>query len=172
MSIQPKAGEMLVGAYLKHIEDCDFIDYQKHGRVDGKQAEVDVVGLKLDEEPEIYVAEVVTHLRGMRYNRGEPNSTTLERKFKKDEKLVTSEFGNQHTYNFQLWSPSVRPTSIEELHNMASDFKRRTGEELDLVINEKFTEEIAKLRTSAKSNKSQGNELAFRFLQILEEVQE
>lgn len=37
MTVQPKAGEMLVGAYLRLSEECEVVAYGQHSPVAGDQ---------------------------------------------------------------------------------------------------------------------------------------
>lgn len=168
MSTQPKAGEMLVGAYHKFIGDCDFVTYQKTSLEQKAQTEVDVVGVDLDGQQEIYACEAVTHLGGMGYGSYQENRDRLERKFKRAEKLVTTEYDTSGSYTFQLWSPNTPKTLVTHLSEMAAEFKDDTGYELELVMNDKYAARIQDLRDLASSTNSQSNDLAFRFLQIFE----
>jgi hypothetical protein len=166
MSTQAKAGEMLVGAYHKFIGDCDFVTYQKTSL--DTQTEVDVVGVDLDGEQEIYACEVVTHLGGMGYGSYQENRDRLERKFKRAEKLVTTEYDNAEMYTFQLWSLNTPKGLVTPLSELADEFEDDTGYELELVMNDDYAERIQDLRDLASSKNAQTNDFAFRFLQIFE----
>lgn len=168
MSTQPKAGEMLVGAYHKFIGECDFVTYQKTSLEKHIQTEVDVVGVNLDGEQEIYACEVVTHLGGMGYGSYQENCDRLERKFKRAEKLVTTEYDSAGTYTFELWSLNTPKGLVTPLSELADEFEDDTGYELELVMNDDYAERIKHLRDLASSKNTQTNDLAFRFLQIFE----
>ena len=55
------------------------------------------------------------------------------------------------------------------LYDMADEFKDETGTELELIINEEYTERIKALREKAEQTKDYG-ELGFRILRILEHL--
>lgn len=170
MSTQSKAGEMLVGAYHKFLGECDFVTYQKTSLNQSIQTEVDVVGVDLSGEQEIYACEVVTHIGGMGYGTIQENRNRLERKYKRAEKLVTTEYESAGTYTFQLWSPNASKGLVTALSEMAAEFENDTGHELKLVMNDAYAENIQDLQALAASTNTQTNDLAFRFLQILEYI--
>ena len=47
-------GQNLVGAYLRYIEQCDFVVHNTF--LDHEQGELDVIGMKLGAEPDIILA--------------------------------------------------------------------------------------------------------------------
>ena len=80
-----ETGEYLVGAYLKLIEECHFVDYNVRppgGKLEGLN-ELDVIGINLDTKT-AYLCEVMTHVRGLLYGRG--NDGTIKRVREKYEK--------------------------------------------------------------------------------------
>ena len=76
-------GEFFVGAYLKEVENCSFVDYNVRppgGGVKGL-GELDVVGLRF-EDSSVHLCEVATHLGGLEYGRGyEDSAERIARKF-------------------------------------------------------------------------------------------
>ena len=56
-------GESLVGAYLRYVENCEFVLFNTF--LPGEQGEIDVIGIRLGKPRDIYVAEVTTHIEGM-----------------------------------------------------------------------------------------------------------
>lgn len=56
------------------------------------------------------------------------------------------------------------------LYDMADEFEDETGAELELVINEEYTERIEALREKAGQTEKDYGELGFRILQILEHL--
>jgi Holliday junction resolvase-like predicted endonuclease len=52
-------GEHLVGQYLRHLKNCDFVEYNLQTIF--KQGEIDVVGID-SAKKQIYICEVATHL--------------------------------------------------------------------------------------------------------------
>lgn len=164
---------MLVGAYLKWVEECDIIAYGEHSRKN-KQGEVDVIGIQPKAGQKIIACEVATHIgdSGLGYGNAQQNRDTVERKVRNAEEHVTQVFPSAESYSFQFWSPKVGNKSANLLEEAATEFKDDTGHELKLVMNEKYTKNISDLQDKAKTNTSQQSELAFRLLQILENLQE
>lgn len=153
--------------------------------------EIDVIGVDTTEEGEqvIYTCEVVTHIDGLQYP-GSPDNerwkeygntdyqNILERlwqKFNSDKEYVIELFDSADSYVFQFWSPVVRGYRDEKyllgiLYDLADEFEEETGMELELVINERYTEKIEKLREKASETEKDHGELGFRILQILEHL--
>ncbi|WP_238477022.1 hypothetical protein [Natranaeroarchaeum sulfidigenes] len=172
MANQPKAGEMLVGAYLKLVEECEIVAYGQHSPIEGEQMEVDVIGIHPGGKREIIVCEVATHLRGLGYGSSRENGEKVESKFRNAESYVSQVFGSSESQRYQFWSPNVPPKSMEELEKASDQFEKQSGCELELVTNRRYSKKINNLRKVASSTYSQRNELAFRFLQILEHLKE
>jgi len=80
-------GEYIVGAYLKVIEKCDFIDYNVHPPVGGLEGlgELDVMGLDFKNK-KVFLCEVTTHILGTLYN---DNPTTINKINQKYQRQVT-----------------------------------------------------------------------------------
>jgi hypothetical protein len=148
--------------------------------------EIDIVGIdSAGDRQTIYACEVITHLHGTVYP-GTPSTDrwnkygndgyqhTLEKlctKFNADHAYVTEVFDDADRYVFQLWAPVIPKGLLTDgLTELADDFSSNTGHELDLLINESYTERIDELRTFAASEKKDYGEPAFRFLQILEHM--
>ncbi|RKS81532.1 hypothetical protein BDK61_0818 [Haloarcula quadrata] len=190
MTEQPESGELLVGSYLRLVEGCELVMYNQRSQEQGDQLEIDVIGVDNTDEGEqvVYTCEVVTHIDGLHYS-GTPDTNrwaeygnedyqhTLERlwqKFTADREYVTDLF-DADSYVFQFWSPVVRGNRDEKylltgLYNMADEFEVETGAELELVINEEYTERIEALRERAGQTEKDYGELGFRILQILEHL--
>ena len=137
----------------------------------------------------VYTCEVVTHIDGLQYP-GTPDGdrweeygndtyqNTLERLWKKfnfDKEYVTDLFHSADSHAFQLWSPVVRGNRDEKyllggLYDLADEFEEETGKELELVVNERYTERIEKLQEEASKTQKDYGELGFRILQILEHL--
>jgi len=158
---------MLVGAYLKIIEECEIVAYGQHSPIEGDQMEIDVIGIQPDGEQEVITCEVATHLRGLGYGTATENAEKVASKFKHAEEYVDRTFGRNESHRFQFWSPNVPPASETQLNDVADEFKNRTDTELELVINSEYATRIEALQERAESTVSQRNELAFRFLQIM-----
>ncbi|WP_181686890.1 hypothetical protein [Halorhabdus salina] len=191
MTKQPESGELLVGAYLRLIEECELVMYNQRTQAEGDQSEIDVIGVDNTDEGEqaVYTCEVVTHLNGLHYS-GTPDTDRwaeygnsdyqhslerLWRKFNSDWNYVTELFDSADSYVFQLWSPIVPGNSDEEyllggLNALESEFEEETRMEMELVINECYTEKMEKLREKASETEKDYGELGFRILQILEHL--
>jgi len=171
MTDVPKAGELLVGAYLRISTGCKFVVYNQHSGQSG-QNEIDVIGVQSTAggEQVIYSCEVVTHLNGIGYGNYEESHDRLRKKFEYHRTEVGDIFDSAETYRFQLWSPNVQPGLVERLDNLSTVFDGDDRMKLELVINETYSERINDLRGEAASTTSQRGELGFRILQILEHL--
>jgi hypothetical protein len=191
MTEQPESGELLVGSYLRLIEECELVTYNQRSNEEGNQIEIDVIGVDNTDEGTqvVYTCEVVTHIDGLLYP-GTPDTDrwaeygndgyqhTIERlwrKFNADRDYILELFDSADSYVFQLWSPVVRGDRDENyllggLYEMADQFEEETGAELELVINEEYTERITALREKAGRTEKDYGELGFRILQILEHL--
>ncbi|MCK4733212.1 MAG: hypothetical protein KAT65_12215 [Methanophagales archaeon] len=156
-------GEYIVGAYLKIIKECDFVDYNVRppgGGLEGLN-ELDVVGLDFKNKI-AYLCEATTHIRGVLYN---DNRTTVERIKTKYERQ--KEYANKYLLDFpsrcfMFWSPVVPKGYItRELGKIGG---------LELVINEKYAQYIDELRKKAKELTHDVGNPFFRMLQILEHL--
>jgi Holliday junction resolvase-like predicted endonuclease len=152
-------GEYIVGACLKLLRGCDFVDYNVRRPGGGLAGlnEIDVVGLDFKSKT-AYLCEVTTHLDGLLYVNAK---TTLERINKKYEKLMDyakdflSDFPNRH---FMFWSPVVR-------ESIASELEKIDG--LELIINKDYTAYVGLLQELAKKGTHDTGNPTFRVLQIL-----
>ncbi|MUV56253.1 hypothetical protein [Halogeometricum sp. CBA1124] len=186
MVSEAQLGELLVGAYHKLVTDCEIVSYNQRSKEEGEQMEIDVVAIdSRGMKQTIYACEVITHLHGTLYP-GTPSTDrwdeygnsdyqyTLEklwRKFNSDYDYVTRVFDDADEYVFQLWSPVVpRGLLTSGLDELSNDFKDKSGAEIELVINESYTDRINELRELARADKKGYGEPAFRFLQILEHL--
>jgi len=191
MTTQPESGELLVGAYLRLINECEVVMYNQRPQRDGDQSEIDVIGIEKTDDGEqvVYTCEVVTHLNGLHYvgtpetdrwaeygaNDYQHSLERLWRKFTSDNDYVTDLFDSADEYVFQLWSPVVPGNSEEEyllggLHALEADFEEETGMELELVINDRYSARIEALQERAGETEKDYGELGFRILQILEHL--
>ncbi len=156
-------GEFIVGAYLKVIKECDFVDYNVRPAGGGLEGlnELDVVGLDFKNKI-AYLCEVTTHIRGLLYK---DNKTTVGRIKKKYGIQKTyanknlSDFPNRY---FMFWSPVVPRGYI------TSELGKIDG--LELVINEKYAQCIEGLKEKAKELTNDVGNPFFRTLQILEHL--
>jgi hypothetical protein len=161
--IKTDIGEYIVGAYLKIIEECDFIDYNVRPPGGGLKGlnELDVVGLDFKNET-AYLCEVTTHIRGVLYK---DNKTTIEKIKKKY--MRQKEYANKYLpgflkRHFMFWSPVVPKGYITK------ELEKIDG--LELVINKEYAQCIDELRIKAKELTNDVGNPFFRMLQILEHL--
>ena len=161
--IKTDIGEYIVGAYLKVIKKCDFIDYNARPPVGGLEGlnELDVVGLDFKNKS-VYLCEVTTHIRGILYK---DNKTTIERIKKKYQRQ--KEYADKYLLDFpkryfMFWSPVVPKGYVTE------EIEKIDG--LEVVINEKYTQCIDELKEKAKKSTHDIGNPFFRILQILEHL--
>ena len=162
--MKTEMGEYIVGAYLKIIKECDFVDYNIRppgGGIDGLN-ELDVIGLDFKNKI-VYLCEVTTHILGLKY--GSSNDVTVEKIKKKYniQKLYAdkylSDFPNKH---FMFWSPVVPNGYI------TTELEKVDG--LQLIINKEYTQYVDELRKKAKELTNDIGNPFFRVLQILEHM--
>ncbi len=156
-------GESLVGAYMRHVEQCSIVLYNSF--FVGQQGEVDVVAVKPrgpGEQRLVYLCEVTTHIGAM--------ATTTVKKV--PAKLGRLRAFAEETYpgeehRFQWWSPYVNEgANTATFKQLCADWEAE-DRSLEFIINEEYTARIAQLVAAARSNPSATNEPAFRMLQIL-----
>jgi hypothetical protein len=188
MVSEAQIGELLVGAYHKIITDAEVVSYNQRSKERGEQMEIDVVAIdSQDGEQTVYACEVITHLRGTIYS-GTPDSSrwsefgndgyqyTLEKlwdKFKSDQSYVTRVFDDADEYVLQLWSPYFPEGKLTDgLEKLSEEYKEEKRQEIEILVNEQYTEKINELREQAAKDKKSYGEPAFRFLQILEHMRQ
>ncbi len=156
-------GEYIVGAYLRLVEHCDFVDYNVR-QIEGGQKglnEFDVLGLRFADRA-AYLCEVTTHIRGLLYK---DNKATVERvgqKFQRQKKYAEDCLTDFPNCRFMFWSPSVPEGYITD------GLKRISG--LELVINAEYTRCVDELRGKARIMSNDIGNPFFRVLQILERL--
>lgn len=184
--IQTQIGELIVGAHLRLIDDCELVSYNQRSKESGQQMEIDVLGVESSaDEQTVFACEVVTHLDGTLYS-GTPNTDewdefgnegyqyTLERlwnKFEEDLRLLEDVFEDADQYVLQFWSPVIpRGHLTNGLSTLQKRFEDEHDVEIQLIINEKYASRVDDLRDRASETKKSYDEPAFRFLQILEHL--
>lgn len=156
-------GELIVGAYLKLILNCDIVDYNVRVPGGGKLGleELDVIGLKFDTK-QAFLCEVTTHLRGVLYTNNETTIKKIEDKHKRQISYAEKFLKDFPNRRYMFWAPYVPKGGITD-----ALFKINT---LDLVINKDYTASIDKLRIEAKNTTHLTGNDFFRILQILEHL--
>lgn len=195
MPVNATWGELLVGAYHKRVSECEVVSYNNRSEESGNQMEADVIAIDNNRdtgEQNVYVCEVVTHMSGKLYS-GTPDEgwwteytdtkahhyslQKLEQKFLEDYRYVNDTFPNADDHSYQFWAPVVTGWQrgsglIRGLEALTKRFENETGEELELIINQDYSERIQDLRKEAKGDTSDHGAPAFRFLQILENLKQ
>jgi len=162
--MKTEIGEYIVGAYLKIINECDFIDYNVRHPGGGIQGldELDVLGLDFKNK-RAYLCEVTTHIRGLLYKSNENSLEKIKTKYKKQKiyakKYLSEDF---HDIHFMFWSPVVPKGYI------TTELKKIKG--LETVINSEYAQCIDELRERAKQTAADSGNPFFRMLQILEHL--
>ncbi len=157
--MKTEMGEYIVGACLKLLKGCYFVDYNVRRPGGGLAGldEIDVVGLDFKSKT-VYLCEVTTHLDGLLYVNAKTTIKRVEKKYEnlKDyAKHFLSDFPTRH---FMFWSPVVR-------ESVASELKKIDG--LELVVNKDYTAYVGLLQQLAKNGTHDTGNPTFRVLQIL-----
>lgn len=161
--IKTDIGEYIVGAYLKIIKECDFVDYNVKPTGGGLEGlnELDVVGLDFKNKI-AYICEVTTQIRGVLYKDNITTVNKINTKYKKQKEYANKYLSDFPKRYFMFWSPVV-PKGY-----LTKEFEKIDG--LELVINKKYTQCIDELRLKAKGLTNDVGNQFFRILQILEHL--
>lgn len=169
-------GEELVDTYLKEYCGCDFTDKNKKINVQGKQGEIDVIGIN-SEDKHVYFAEVAIHTAGLQYVTRDGKIDNKERLIKKFEKAIHYANDKYKGYQktFMLWSPVVRPTKtnmgdkeLTDIKEIIFSIKDRFDVDIKLYINEEFLNAIEQLRSIARDKTEELKNPILRLYQIEE----
>lgn len=156
-------GEYIVGAYLKIIKECAFIDYNVRPPGGGLRGlnEIDVVGLDFKNKIAV-LCEVTTHIRGTLYTDNKTTVDKINKKYERQKEYANKYLSDFANHQYMFWSPVVPKGYI------TSELEKIDG--LELVINEKYAECVGELRKKAKEKTNDEGNPAFRMLQILEHL--
>ena len=165
-------GEQLVGDCLRIKENCDFIDYNVY--TPDVQGEIDVIGI-MNKAKKVFICEVAIHLStGLQYTKNKRPDTgpRFIAKFSKDIEYARKYFGG-YTQEFMLWSPIVKDSKGKVEYNQKAhlksavdEIKKKYGENINLMINEKFSDALAALRSHAAETSEELKSPVLRLLQI------
>ena len=161
--MRTEIGEYVVGAWLKVVKKCSFIDYNVRPPIKGLEGlgEFDVVGLDLKNK-KVFICEVVTHLNGMGYKDLETTVKKVEDKFMRQQKYAKGYLPNDFDVRYMLWSPIVTPKYLAEIEKIAKK------EELELVINSSYSTKIDEIKTAIKGETKDFGNPFIRVIQIFE----
>lgn len=161
--MNPDVGEYIVGAYLKSVKQCDFVDYNVRipgGGLKGL-SELDVIGLDLKTNT-AYLCEVTTHIRGLLYTNNQVTVEKIKKKHEVQKEYAEKMLGNFSKKIFMFWSPYV-PEGYITKH-------LREIETLELVLNKDYTACVEEMRQVAKQHTNDLGNPFLRVLQILEHL--
>jgi hypothetical protein len=168
--MKTEMGEYIIGAYLKIIEGCDYVDYNVHYPEVGRegQGELDVIVFKLKEgHEEIFLCEVSTHLDGMVY--GQNYSTTVKKviaKYKRQQTYRERYLPKHFSAHYFLCSPIILP----KLKSMICEAQNNELQGLELLANDRYQNMVEQLKNKAKTTTKDFGNPFFRVLQILGHV--
>jgi hypothetical protein len=173
----PEVGEELVGAWLRLVAECDFVQYNVPLR--GKQGEIDVIGLHLPSQT-AYICEVATHTGGLQYNKNsQPNNVNkITRKFQ-DDVNYAREYLPNFDHRFMLWSPIVRYPTLDtvkhsqfrDLIEISNNLQVSHQAKIEMIINEIYLMHVDELRFKATEETAASEYPVFRLLQILHRLE-
>lgn len=161
--MQTDVGEYIVGAYLKSMLECDFVDYNVRipgGGLKGL-SELDVIGLNLKTNT-AYLCEVTTHIRGLLYRNNEYTVEKIKQKHRVQQEYADLLLENFPEKVFMLWSPYVPEGYITQ--------NLKKVDTLNLVINKDYTKCIQEMKKVAAQNTNDLGNPFLRTLQILEHL--
>lgn len=158
-----ETGEYLVGAYLRLVEECDFVDYNVRlagGGLEGLR-EIDVIGLNFDTHA-AFICEVITHLSGTLYRSHDETVNRVEQKYAWARRYAETRLVSFTTQQFQLWAPYVTPKLEQGL--------KAIDPGLVLVINDQYRSRVEELMGLARLKKEDVGNPFFRGLQIIQHL--
>jgi hypothetical protein len=158
-----EVGELLVGAYLKVVERCDFVGYNVRPTGGGLKGlgELDVVGFQFANHS-AFLCEVTTHIGGLLIRNPEHTIGKLEAKFKRQKEYAESHLREFPTRRYQFWSPVVSQPLAARIRAIDSS--------LEVIVNAEYAARVDRLREEAKRRMNDEGNPVFRVLQILEHL--
>ncbi len=163
--MKTEIGEYIVGAYLKEIFECDFVDYNVRrpgGGLKGLE-EFDVVGLDFTTQT-AYLCEVTTHIRGLLYKSNKESVQRIRTKHLRQKNYARDHLSTFPTVHYMFWSPVV-PRGY-----LTDNLPQIDG--LELIINGRYKACVNELRARARSTTHDPGNVFFRTLQILEHLRD
>ena len=157
-------GENLVGSYLRYVRECHFVVYNTY--LPDMQGEIDVIGVRLSVPQEVWLCEVVTHIRGLQYGTYAKTIQRVQDKIKRAREFANTMFPYGHHY-FEIWSPVVPKGKLtKNFNDLEAEY---TSKDMDVkfIINQNYTAKIQELVEHARQNTAATSEPAYRLLQIL-----
>ena len=158
-------GEYIVGAYLRLILKCDFVDYNVRAPGGGLKGldELDVLGLDFRYN-RCYLCEVTTHIRGVLYRNNKETVRKITKKYKYQQSYAKTHLPRFKDARYMFWSPVVPRGYITDR------LERLSG--LDLFINGRYKQAVEEVRKVAARVTYDARNPFFRVLQILEHMRD
>ena len=158
--MKTEMGEYVVGAYLKEVLRCDFVDYNVRPPGGGLEGlgELDVVGLRFHDKT-AYLCEVTTHLDGLQYGTYATTVKRVQDKYKRQQTYAQKHLTHFKKVEFMFWSPIVRVGAITKA---LSDI-----DGLQVIINGAYTDRVRELEAQANQTTRDAGNPFFRVLQLL-----
>ena len=157
----PETGEEIVGAWLRYMASCEFVEYGV--QIPGA-GEIDVVGLSLRHN-RAYVCEVATHIHGLQYK---DNRGTIEKKFLRAKEYADDALRSVNV-SYEFWSPVVRTgLQLDAVKQVQSALRDGPGIELAAIINASYRDRLKELRQVASELTRNASHPVLRLLQIEE----
>ena len=153
-------GEELVGSYLSKVANCSVVQFNVRTLVN--QAEIDVVGLKLDKDrvAEVWLCEVSTHTRGLGGYQGDAPGK-IATKIASVKAYADCHFRGVPRH-IEVWSPKVQPAMTARLETVFADHS-----DVELVANDDYAARVRQLCVLARKETAYSDSPSFRLLQIL-----
>jgi len=161
--MKTEIGEYIIGAYLKLVKGCNFVDYNVRPPGGGLEGlgELDVIGLNIEKKI-VYLCEVTTHIRGLSYGSNRDTIEVIKKKYKRQKKYAEKYLEEYHEKHYMFWSPVVPKGYLTEgLAEIGG---------LEIIINNGYTKCVDELKKLAKIKSNDEGNPFFRTLQILEHL--
>lgn len=155
-------GEYVVGAWLRVVAGCDFVNYNVRPTATGLEglAEFDVTAQDLKTNT-VYLCEVVTHIGGINYGGYDRTIQKIAEKHGRQQEFA-ARYLTSFSPKYMFWAPRVPVGYLTEKLSELTN--------LELIINEEYTRHILEIREEARKTKKDIGNPFFRALQIMEHM--
>lgn len=153
-------GEDLVGAYLNRVVGCSVVQFNVRTLV--RQAEIDVVGLKINANQisDVWLCEVSTHTGGLGGYKGNA-AGKIAAKIASVKAYASSTYPGVRQ-NIEVWSPKVTPGMMSKLGVALVDHP-----DVTVICNHEYAQRVRELAALARTQTAYSDSPSFRLLQIL-----
>lgn len=159
--MKTEIGEYIVGAWLKLVKKCDFIDYNVRPPLKGLEGlgELDVIGVSLKGKI-VYLCEATTHLSGIGYYDFFTTIKKVQEKFGRQKKYAEKNLPKDFQIIFMYLSPIVSPKYVKAIS------ENNLG--LQIVFNAEYSKKIEEIKDVIKGQTKDFGNPFVRALQIVE----